>query len=111
MRRIAPPGQVELSKLRGSFESSGDGSPPQQRRGGCAIKKKLRSHLNSRRRARSASPAGRSIKESVVQKFPWPHYPVRSTEEASQLLLDVAATPPLLRRGARITPPSFFTSF
>jgi len=48
---------------------------------------------------------------SVVQKFPWPHYSVRSIKEASQLLLDVAVTPPLLRRGARTTTPLFFTLF
>ena len=42
--------QAVLSKLRRHFERGSDGSPPQQRRGGCAIQKKLRSHLNSRRR-------------------------------------------------------------
>src|SRR6187549_1604375 len=95
--RIAPPGQEQLSKLRRLFESSGDDSPPQQRRGGCAIKKKLRSHLNSRRRG------------SVVQKFLGHTTPSAPSKEASQLLLGVAATPPLLRRGARITTPLFFT--
>ena len=88
-----PPGQADLSKLRRRFESSGYGSPPQQRRGGCAIKKKLRSHLNSRRRG------------SVVQKFLGHTTPSAPLKEASQLLLDVASTPPLLRRGARITTP------
>src|SRR5437867_11364369 len=37
-------------------------SPPWTRRGGCAIKKISRSHISSRRRARSASATARSIK-------------------------------------------------
>jgi hypothetical protein len=37
--------------------------------------------------------------------------PSAPSKEASQLFLGLAATPPLLRRGARITTPLFFTSF
>src|SRR5207244_8076065 len=42
-------------------------SPPQPRRGGCAAKKKLRSHLSPRRRARSASAIARSLKSGADQ--------------------------------------------
>src|SRR5688572_16634810 len=64
-------------------------SPPQPRRGGCAIKQKREATFE---RADGVVLAGGS--------FPGQHHPVRSNEEASRVFLDVAATPPRLRRGA-----------
>src|SRR5215831_17354729 len=62
--------------------------PSSPRRGGCAIKKKSRSVLTSRRRG-GVQPQQNSAE--------FDHHPVRSTKEASRYFIDVAATPP--RRG------------
>src|SRR4030095_11871318 len=67
-------------------------SPPQPRRGGCAIKK--------RREATIAREDG-LVLLSILDH---PH-PVRSNKEAPRRSLEVAATPPRLRRGvSQITP-------
>src|SRR5215510_308467 len=55
------------------------------RRGGCAIKKKPRSILSSRRRG-GVQPQQNSVK--------FDHHPVRSIKEASRYFIEVAATPP-----------------
>src|SRR6185369_3751219 len=65
-------------------------SPPQLRRGGCAIKKMQRSNRNSRRRGGVNQVRLNSLDQ---------HHPGRSNNVASQLFLCVAATPPQLRRG------------
>src|SRR6185436_12994966 len=65
-------------------------SPPQLRRGGCAIKKMQRSNRNSRRRGGVDQVRLNSLDQ---------HHPVRSNNVAAQLFLCVAATPPQLRRG------------
>ena len=65
-------------------------SPPQLRRGGCAIKKMQRSNRNSRRRGGVDQVRLNSLDQ---------HHPGRSNNVASQLFLCVAATPPQLRRG------------
>ena len=64
-----------MRKILGSEKSS----PPQPRRGGCAVKKKLRSHLSPRRRARSASAVARSLKDGADQDndFLDQHHPSR----------------------------------
>src|SRR5215471_19191289 len=62
--------------------------PSSPRRGGCAIKKKSRSVLSSRRRG-GVQPQQNSVELD--------HHPVRSIKEASRYLVEVASTPP--RRG------------
>jgi hypothetical protein len=62
--------------------------PSSPRRGGCAIDKKSRSILSSRRRG-GVQPQQTSVE--------FEHHPVRSIEEASRYFVDVASTPP--RRG------------
>jgi hypothetical protein len=52
---------------------------------------KLRSNLSPRRRG------------GVVKNSPDQHHPVRSHKDASRYFLKVASTPPLLRRGVRVT--------
>src|SRR5262249_30992220 len=63
-------------------------------RGGCAIKKKSRSILSSRRRG-GVQPQQNSVE--------FDHHPVRSIKEASRHFIDVASTPP--RRGGENSPP------
>src|SRR5262249_47411537 len=60
------------------------------RRGGCAIKKKSRSILSSRRRG-GVQPPQNSVE--------FDHHPVRSIKEASRYFIEVAATPSSERRG------------
>src|SRR5262249_61138661 len=62
--------------------------PSSPRRGGCAIKKKSRSILSSRRRG-GVQPQQNSVE--------FDHHPVRSIKEASRYFIEVASTPP--RRG------------
>src|SRR5215470_17434772 len=69
---------------------SGEKSPPQLRRGGCAIKKMSRSDRDSRRRGGVVQVQSNSLDQ---------HHPGRSNKVASHFLLDVASTPPQLRRG------------
>ena len=63
-----------------------------RRRGGCAIKKKLRSNLSSRRRG------------GVAQEFLDHTTPSAPSEEASRRFLDVASTPPPAEEGTRLEP-------
>ena len=49
--------------------------------------------------------------DSVAKEFLDHTTPSARVEVAAQLFLDRAATPPLLRRGARITTRLFFTGF
>ena len=73
------------------------GSPPQPRRGGCAIKEKLRSILDQRRRG----GVGKAIGFGSGTTPPRPLLSI----DASRLFLEVASTPPQLRRGApQLTP-------
>jgi hypothetical protein len=65
--------------------------PYSPRRGVCAIKKKLRSILSSRRR-RGVQPQQDSVE--------FDHHPGRSRKEAARYFIDVAPTPP--RRGGEI---------
>src|SRR5215470_11441377 len=92
----------------GKFSPSSKDSP---RRGGCAIKKRSRSILPSRRRDErseckrdSAQPviSGVQTQQNSVE---FDHHPVRSIKEASRYFIEVAATPP--RRGGEksATPP------
>src|SRR5262245_14502714 len=78
-------------------------SPPWQRRGGCATNQMSRSLLSWRRGARSASAAARSIKKGSFyppnnRSLNQPPRPLRQ-RRLRDIFIDVASTPPLLRRG------------
>ena len=74
--------------------------PSLKRRGGCAVKKILRSHLYPRRRARRASATARSRKCGQTCEIFRPErlrrtdHPVCGASVASRLFIYAAATPP-----------------
>src|SRR5690348_8333413 len=77
------------------YESGGIGPfPSALRRGGCAINKKLRSILSSRRRGGDQQP-------TISLEFT--HHPVRFTKEATRYLINISATPPR-RGGEKLVP-------
>ena len=71
-------------------EASEWNSPPHMRRGGCAVKKKSRSHLSPRRRG--------GVDKPNTFCGPTPPRPLHQRWLRS-IFLDVASTPPQLRRG------------
>ena len=70
-------------------EASEWNSPPQMRRGGCAVKKKSRSHLSPRRRG--------GVDKPNTFCGPTPPRPLHQRWLRS-FFLDVVSTPPQLRR-------------
>src|SRR5215831_19110515 len=71
---------------------SGRQFPFWYRRGGCAIKKKMRSHRSS---ADGVVGIDEVFQNAFLEEVPFSTTPSAPLKEASRLLLDVASTPPV----------------